>query len=354
MRILDKYMFYSIFKASVSTLFSLVFIFLFFKFLEELNDLGQGNYNLTEMIKFLTLLIPSFFNSFVVLSLLIGTIFSIGQLNANKELQIFLTGSISTNQLILKSLKYGFIISCLLIALFETFSPQTYKLANQIKDEAIGNQKFNKLDNFWIRRNGQIISLSKNNLNKNSVKIFNIENNNLRSYINANEVSVDESGFFSDKSTKIIFNEVDGYFYPEKKIDMSDFRVAFSKDQLRSLEQDVRSLSMFELVKVLIFSVKNQTESDQYVIDIISRLIRPFTLLGMVLLALPFIFDIRRSISIGNRIFLGISIGVITHLLTKILSITGLKFNEMVILGPIMPTLILLIVGIIFFKLKLK
>jgi len=354
MRILDKYMFYSIFRGSVATLFSLVLILLFFKFLEELNDLNQGNYNLTEMIKYLALLIPSYFNSFVVLSLLIGTIFSIGQLNANKELQIFLTGSISKNELILKSLKYGFIIACSLIALFEAFSPQTYKLANQIKDDAVGNQKFKKLDNFWIRRNGQIISLSKNEPNKNSIRIFNIKNNTLRSYLYSDDVSEDEFGFFSDKNTKIIFNEIDGYLYPERTININDFRVDFSKDQLISLDQDAKTLSIFELIKFLIFSIENQTDFDLYLIELVSRLIRPFTLLGMVLLALPFIFDMRRSISIGKRIFVGISIGIITHLLTKIFTMIGLKFSEMVIFGPIIPTAIMLIIGIIVFRLNLN
>jgi len=74
----------------------------------------------------------------------------------------------------------------------------------------------------------------------------------------------------------------------------------------------------------------------------------------MILLAIPYILNIERNISIGQRVFLSIVIGTITHLVTKVLSVVSLKFDSMILVGPILPTLILILAGILILKIKTK
>jgi len=109
-------------------------------------------------------------------------------------------------------------------------------------------------------------------------------------------------------------------------------------------------MSLYELYQAIFFSIRNQTNNTQFVVEFLTRIIRPLTLIGMILIALPFVLDIERSISIGKRIALASGIGVITHLMTKATSIMSLKFTSIYLIGPIIPTIFLILLGVIIFK----
>jgi len=109
MKLLERYLFSSIVKSSISVLLGLVVLFSFFQFLEELNDVTKKGYTISIAIKYIALLLPSFFNLLLILGVMIGVVFSLGQLNSNKELQIFQVASISKKDIIFKSIKFTFL-----------------------------------------------------------------------------------------------------------------------------------------------------------------------------------------------------------------------------------------------------
>ena len=131
MKLLDRYLFSSIIKSSLSVLLGLVVLFSFFQFLEELNDVGKKGYTISIAINYIALLLPSFSNLLLILGVMIGVVFGLGQLNSNKELQIFQVASISKKDIISKSIKFTFLISVMLIIVLEIISPYTSKLADR-------------------------------------------------------------------------------------------------------------------------------------------------------------------------------------------------------------------------------
>jgi len=354
MKILDKYLLKSIFRTSLLVLFSLVLVFAFFQFIEELNEVHEKNYPLESAIKYILFLFPSYFNSLLVLALMIGTVFSIGQLNSDKELQIFHVASISQRNLIGKIIKYPFLISIVLILLFELIAPNALSFANQIKDQALGRNSIQNTSDYWSKKNNEILLLSKAKDNKYDLRLFNIKNNNLLSYIDSKGAYFSGMNLITGDSKKIQFQNNDNLIIPIESIsqDNIDFKLDF--EEVKSLSKNLKTISLFKLVKILSLSYQNQTNRNEIILELISRIIKPFTLIGMILITVSYILDFQRNISIGKRVFISIVIGTITHLFTKISSVISLKFDAMIAIGPILPTLILIMIGMLLVKIKIR
>ena len=353
MKILERYLFIEIFKASLATLISLVLVFSFFQFLEELNEIGKANYSIKTAVKYILFLIPSYFNSLLIVSLMMGTIFSVGKLNLNKELQIFETGAISLKKLIRRTIEYPVYIAIFLIFILEVFAPKTITIANQIKLEA--QQKPNHFDSSlaWFKKGDEIIFLKKINKDKFSIKVFQINDRNLSGYIESNEAYFLDSELIANNLKKIKISK-QGDFSSLVGESNSKLNFNFNDQEIESLSRNVRTMSILELKDKILFSIKNKINFDDEISELFSRLIKPVTLAGMILIAIPFILDLQRNISVGKRVFISITIGTVAHLTTKIFSAVSQKFELISFIGPIVPSLILIILGFFLIKYRLR
>jgi len=353
MTISNKYLLLSISKASIATLCSLVIVFGFFKFLEELNEVGQFNYTVGMAIQHILLLLPSFFNSLVLISILIGAVFSLGSLNSNKELQIFQCGGISRKELIKKIIAFSFYLSFFTIIVLEIFTPYSIEMANKVKSLGLGKNTFSIVDTSWIKRDQEILFLkrSKNSKEISEVKIYKLDNDgNLQEFSKSNNIQFNNAELNLHDIATSFFNTNGKYTKISKKNNSTKLYKNINIEDLDALKNDVRIMSLYELYQAIFFSIRNQTNNTQFVVEFLTRIVRPLTLIGMILIALPFVLDIERSISIGKRIALASGIGVITHLMTKATSIMSLKFTSINLIGPIIPTIFLILLGVIIFK----
>ena len=67
---------------------SLISLFAFFDFIQEIGDLGKGSYGIIQAISFVILSIPGHIYEVVPLAVLIGSMYTIGQLSYNSELNV--------------------------------------------------------------------------------------------------------------------------------------------------------------------------------------------------------------------------------------------------------------------------
>jgi len=347
MKLLDKYLFLSILKKSIFSLFALVLIFIFFKFLDELSDIGSNGYTLSKALQYLLLLLPSIFNSLLVISIMIGTVLALGQLNSQKELQIFLTGAISIKNLIFKSLSYPVIICVFLIIFFEFISPRSIELANQVKSSPLKNILVKSDENIWFKKDNHFIHFYKNPNENYSVRVYEVTNKSkLANILYKNSYDKSNLGINNSTFSKINIDDKSSFF---KIKDVSNENLTLNLDIRKQhfFNRDVEVLSIFELVQSVSYSIANNLNFNKYITELLNRLIKPITLIGMILIAIPYVINFQREASIGNRIFIAITIGVSTHLLTKITSSLALKMDLIAMIGPILPTAVLLSLGYI-------
>jgi lipopolysaccharide export system permease protein len=352
MKLLDRYLFSSIIKSSISVLLGLVVLFSFFQFLEELNDVTKKGYTISIAINYIALLLPSFFNLLLILGVMIGVVFGLGQLNSNKELQIFQVASISKKDIISKSIKFTFFISVMLIIVLEIISPYTSKLADQLKKQAQGKPIMSQSGQVWLKKDGKFIHHEKNN-SDNSIKVFDTENTtSLKNILYAKDVKFSD-GFVDIVDPRRVEIKSEGNFYIiDNKAKEELNRIELDPNQLEFLNKNVKEMSIFEMFLVIGNSMNAGTNNQELYTELISRIIKPFTLIGMILIAIPFVLNTQRTASVGNRIFISISIAVFAHLITKITSIVLVTKSSTSIVGPFIPTIVLLLIGALVLRVK--
>ena len=70
----------------------------------------------------------------------------------------------------------------------------------------------------------------------------------------------------------------------------------------------------------------------------------------MLLLAVPFVFGSLRSVSIGQRVFLGVIVGVSFHLMNRLFSYTALVYDINPLLAVSLPGAFFLVVAVWILK----
>jgi len=352
MKLLERYLFSSIVKSSISVLLGLVVLFSFFQFLEELNDVTKKGYTISIAIKYIALLLPSFFNLLLILGVMIGVVFSLGQLNSNKELQIFQVASISKKDIIFKSIKFTFFISVMLIIVLEIISPYTSQIADQLKKQAQGKPIMTQSGQVWLKKDEKFIHYEKNK-SKNSIKVFDTENITfLKNILYAKDVKFSD-GFVDIVDPRRVEIRSEGDFYIiDNKAKEELNRIELDPNQLEFLNKNVKEMSIFEIFLAMVNSMNVGINKQEIYTEIISRIIKPFTLVGMILIAIPFVLNTQRTASVGNRIFISIAIAVFAHLITKITSIVLVTKSSASFVGPFIPTIALLLIGVLVLRVK--
>jgi len=119
MLILSKYLFKQFFKVYLITLIAMIGIFSIFHLLDELGN----NYPLMDKLKYIAYSIPAIGSTIYSLAILIAAIIVFGNLNSNKELQIFLTAGLSIKVILIKFIYLTFFFSIFSLTITEIFSP---------------------------------------------------------------------------------------------------------------------------------------------------------------------------------------------------------------------------------------
>ena len=81
-------------------------------------------------------------------------------------------------------------------------------------------------------------------------------------------------------------------------------------------------------------------------VELFKRLVKPATLLAMILIAMLFIFGSTRDITLGRKIFLGVAIGLTFELISRISGALSLSYEFSPFLSSFIPPLLAIIIAI--------
>ena len=95
----------------------LIALFSFFDFVQEINDLGKGGYGLIQVINYVILSMPGHVYEVIPLAVLIGSMYTVGELSQNSEFTIMRSSGLSIKK-IAASLIYVGLLFCFITFIF--------------------------------------------------------------------------------------------------------------------------------------------------------------------------------------------------------------------------------------------
>ena len=113
-----------------------------------------------------------------------------------------------------------------------------------------------------------------------------------------------------------------------------------------SLKKEPEELTTWNIYKQIEFLSDNKLRSTIFEVELYKRLVKPITLVAMILLAMLFIFGSTRDATLGRKIFFGIALGLSFELLSRIGGAMALSFDFNPVMSTVLPTSVVMVIAI--------
>lgn len=347
MRLLARYLAREIYASIALVFAAFLMLFAFLDLIHELSVMGHGNYHLGYVLLFVLLTVPSHTYELFPVAVLIGTIFALVQMAAHSELTVYRSSGASLWQMVGALFKIGLPLVLLSYMCGELLAPHSERLAQSLRLKAQNAEVTLKefRSGVWVKDERSFVNV-KNVLPDTSllnVSIYEFDDNyHLRTITAAKRaVFVEENRWQLEEVTQTHFN---GQGTVVDKLAGLEWRSVLNPDILSVLLVVPEQMSAWNLYQYTQHLRDNHQKTARYEIAMWNKLVYPFAVLVMMLLALPFAAHHRREGGISTKIFAGIVLGLSFHFIGRLLASLGALNNWQPLLSAMaMPALFLLL-----------
>ena len=329
MIILRKYIAREIYAATLLVLVAFLMLFAFFDLINELNDLGKGNYRLQHALLFVLLSLPGHVYELAPIAVLIGTLYALSQLAANSEFTVMRISGLSPYDSGVALARIGAIFVLSTFAFGELVTPFAERAAQQLRLSAMSEvvaQEFRS--GLWVKDELRFVNVREvmPDTSLKGVKIYEFDGDyRLRSisYAQRGEFMLDNTW----RLTGVAQTRFDRGGSSVSKLEQTDWHSVLTPDLLSVLLVQPEKMSVVNLYQFTRHLSENRQQTERYEIAMWKKLLYPFATLVMMALALPFAYVHLRAGGVGVKIFSGIMLGVLFHLLNGLSSSVGVIQN---------------------------
>ena len=354
MKQITKYLNKEFFISITMIMLGLIALFSFFDFIQEINDLGKGGYGLIQIINYIILSIPGHVYEIIPLAVLIGAMYTVGELSQNSEFTIMRSSGLSIKKIAASLIYVGLFFCFLTFIIGDLISPNSEKNAQRLKissTDSVVSQEFKS--GFWIKDGKSFVNIENvlPNSSLEDIHIYEFDNDfKLRTIVNAKQ------GVFQDGQWKL--NNITLTHLGEEKItstniENGNWKSLIRPEMMNALIISPEKMSTINLAKFINYLQLNNQKVTRYEIALWEKIIHPIMPLVMLLFAVPFGFLQERSGGKYLKMFLGIIIGISYLILNTMIKHLGLLNDWQPFMSSLIPTIIFLSIGLyLIFKIE--
>jgi lipopolysaccharide export system permease protein len=341
MKILDLYIGSQFIRGLVLIILILLTLFSFFELVNQLDDVGKGNYKIFDAFIFVGYTLPRRMLDLLPISTLLAGIIALGLLADHGELLAMQAGGVSVQRICFAVLGTGMFLIIAAGVLAEFVIPPLEQQARALRSRALSATGVTVTkQGLWARSGTSYIHVGKTLVGGRAagIDIFECdEQGRLLIYIHAREATI-------QTDNKWVLNDITRKtFGPQgirdEKLSALTLDSFLSSDQVNILELPPDSLS-------------SSQNADRYALALWRKLSVPLTTGAMVLLSLPFIFGSTRKITAGRRIMLGslVLVAIVFYFADQVIVHLGLLLSLKPFITAMIP--VVLISSIAFWKMR--
>jgi len=351
MKIRERYIRKTLLSFTLVVLVIWLGVYSFFNFLSEISSIGQLNYTTLEAFRYIALQMPEVAYKHASPVILLGCVLGMGHLATTNQLIVLRVSGMSIIRLTILTIKTALIFVIAVIAIGEIFAPIASEEADRGRSKALGIEIASQSqEGFWIREGGNYFNVGTNIDGKlfYDVTIVAVNPSN-----KITSVVKSENATFDGKSLNMNNAEI---FSIDDSKDIDDISlkernsynktVSFDQDLIDSLKKEPDELTTLNVIKQIQFLSENKLRSGIFEVELYKRLIKPITLIAMILLAMLFVFGSTREVSLGRKVFFGIALGLSFEMLSRIGGAMALSLIFNPVLSTVLPTAIVMVIAI--------
>ena len=340
--VLRRYLAREIFVATTFVFVAFLALFAFFDLINELGDLGKGGYRLQHVLLFVLLTVPSHIYELFPIAVLIGTLYALAHLSSTSEFTVMRSAGLSPAGAVALLARIGIVFSLLTFVVGEFVGPIAERTAKELKlrsTSAVVAQEFRT--GLWVKDEGRFVNVREVRPDSTllGVRIFEFD-----AEYRLVSISVADSGEFADNGRwrlkNVSLTIFDGNGVRVTKAEEIDWQSVLTPDMLSVLFVSPERMSAWSLYQYVRHLQENRQQTERFEIAFWKKVIYPFAALVMMALALPFAYIHARAGAVGVKVFVGIMIGILFHMLNSLFSHVGLLQNWPPLYSAFMPSAI--------------
>ncbi|MGD8429083.1 MAG: LPS export ABC transporter permease LptG [Ectothiorhodospiraceae bacterium] len=339
MKILDRYIVQAVVAGALVAIVIVVSLNVLFEFINESGDAG-GAYTIWHAFLYVLLTTPyRLYEAFPVATLL-GSLMALGGLAGRSELVAMRAAGVSVFAIARAVCIAGVLLALVAAAVGEWVAPRAQRLAERV--QAVGSDQpvaGTLGSGFWFRDGDRYVRVGRaperNTIE--GVEVYRVEGRELRSVITA-PVGHYRGGAWELDSATLTRLAADGSVTTEKEGQL-ELKADLKPEMLDVIVVEPETLPLTDLLDYIRYLDRNGLQSERYRLAFWIKVATPLATITMLLLTVPLAFGSLRSTGAGQRVFVGVLIGLTFFLLNRLLNRAGLVFGLPPVVSALTPTL---------------
>ena len=347
MKVIRRYLSSEITASILLVFAALLMLFAFLDLIHELGELGKGNYRLLHIIAFVLLSLPGHVYELFPIAALIGTLFAIAQLVASSEYTVMRVSGVSVARMAFMLVQVGLLFSALTFVIGEFVAPPAEQFAQQLRAKAITGviaQEFRS--GLWVKDDRNFVNVAQ--VLPDSVlvgvKIYEFDKE-----LRLRKISLAQRGEYLSNNRWRLRDVVQTNFDDGKmavsRIAEADWQSVIDPNLLNVLLVVPEHMSAWNLFSYVQHLKENNQQASRHEIAFWNKLLYPFAVLVMMVLALPFAYTQQRAGGVGAKVFAGIMLGIGYVTLGRLFTYLGLLRDWPPFWSAALPTLLFLMLA---------
>ena len=340
----DRYIGRSVITASLLALVILIAVFSFFSLVDQLDDTGHANYGVFQAIEYVLLTIPRLSYELFPIATVIGCMAALGILANNNELLIFRTSGLSKMQLAYSLIKTSIVFILISILIGEFVAPISEQAAQKKRSIALTEQiTMQSKHGFWSRDGDSYINIRKilPNERLEEIHIYEFDKNRqLRTTIHAESAKYNNGKWLLHNilKTEISKDRIIKHSYED-----AEWEALLNPEVINLVTIKPRYLSLYGLINYIKHLELNNQDSRIYRQALWQKAVNPLMILIMMLLAVCVVKCDAKPVGLGQRVFIGVLIGITFHLANQVTRHLGIVYNIPIFISVTLPTILVLL-----------
>ncbi|MGB2680792.1 MAG: LPS export ABC transporter permease LptG [Candidatus Competibacter sp.] len=343
MKLIDRYIFRTVANTTLVALLVLLLLEMFLSLLVELEEVGKGRYDFAAVLRYLLLIQPQRVYELFPMALLVGALLGMGALASGSELIVMRAAGLSLTQLTRSVLQAGLALSLAVLVLGEFAAPPLEQTAREQRAAAKSEgMAIRGGRGFWVRDGDYFVHVNAvlPGLRLADIHIFRIGPQSRLETVTAAQSARYQAG-------RWVLENIDrsllkGDSVTSEKLPDLEISSSISPQILDVLAADPAGLSVRDLWVYVDYLERNGLDAQSYRLALWRKLLAPLVYLAMLVVAMPFVFGPQRSAGVGQRLLIGLLIGLSFFLGNYLLGNVVLLYGYPPFLGAISPALLFL------------
>tara|TARA_R110001599_G_scaffold353815_1_gene598809 strand:- start:56176 stop:57267 length:1092 start_codon:yes stop_codon:yes gene_type:complete len=360
MTVIDRYISSNFLGGCLPVLLLLLSLFSFLALSEELEDVGDGSYELVDALLVVMYSLPALTVNLLPVTVLLGGLLGLGALANNLELIALRAAAVSPRRISRPIIGLSLVLIAVVLLFQNLIIPYAEYNAAQLRGKTLIEQdrvgfeedvSGDDNNEFWTRNAGQFIRFGHVRPDRSlaGVEIYQFDSDGALQRM----LQTPKAELLYD-NTWLLYEVQDTTMAASSSHTQFEdtllWEALLSQQQTRTLITPISSLAPIDLWKSIARLEQNNMNSESRRVIFWTQVSIPVGILGMALLALPFLVGSTRSVSVGQRIALGGLIGITYYLVQQISGHLAGIMHWNVVLTVLAPSLLVLLIAVVLLR----